>query len=225
MPGRLAQIARAADDAGFPAFRVMDHFFQIGMVGPPENDMLECYATLGYLAASTARVMLGALVTGVIYRYPGILVKAVTTLDVLSGGRAYFGIGPPGMNRKRRDWARPFPRSPRALNCSRRHYRSRNKCGRPMTGLTMASTTASSEPCATRNRCRAPTHRFWSRVAAKRKRCAWWRNTLMPAICMDPLQRLTPNWRFCGATATPSGATMRRSKKPRWAPRICSRER
>jgi F420-dependent oxidoreductase-like protein len=93
MGAKLAEIARTADDAGFYSLWVMDHFFQIDMAGPPENDMLECYTALGYLAAHTSRVMLGALVTGVVYRYPGILVKAMTTLDVLCGGRAYFGIG------------------------------------------------------------------------------------------------------------------------------------
>jgi alkanesulfonate monooxygenase SsuD/methylene tetrahydromethanopterin reductase-like flavin-dependent oxidoreductase (luciferase family) len=86
---RLAQIGRAADDAGFYSLWVMDHFFQIGMVGPPEEPMLEGYSALSFLAAATKRAMLGTLVTGVIYRHPGLLVKTVTTLDVLSGGRAY----------------------------------------------------------------------------------------------------------------------------------------
>ncbi len=89
----LGEIARAADDAGFYSLWVMDHFFQIGLIGPPEMDMLEAYSTLGYLAAVTDKVKLGTMVTGVPYRYPGLLVKAVTTLDVLSGGRAYLGIG------------------------------------------------------------------------------------------------------------------------------------
>jgi F420-dependent oxidoreductase-like protein len=109
MPGKLAQIARAAEDAGFHSLWVMDHFFQIGVVGPPENDMLECYTTLGHLAASTTRVKLGALVTGVIYRYPGILVKAVTTLDVLSGGRSYFGIGAAWNEQEAKGLGAPFP--------------------------------------------------------------------------------------------------------------------
>jgi F420-dependent oxidoreductase-like protein len=109
MPGRLAQIARSAEDAGFYSLWVMDHFFQIGMVGPPENDMLECYTTLGHLAASTTRVRLGALVTGVVYRYPGILVKAVTTLDVLSGGRTYFGIGAAWNEQEAKGLGAPFP--------------------------------------------------------------------------------------------------------------------
>jgi F420-dependent oxidoreductase-like protein len=89
----LATIARTADEAGFEFISVMDHFFQIGAVGPPENDMLEAYTTLGYLAACTSRAKLIALVTGAIYRYPGILAKIISTLDVLSGGRAWLGIG------------------------------------------------------------------------------------------------------------------------------------
>src|SRR5580698_2241088 len=90
---RLAAVARAADDAGFDSIGVMDHFFQISMVGPPDHDMLEAYTTLGYLAACTSRARLLTLVTGVIYRHPGLLAKMVTTLDVLSGGRAWLGIG------------------------------------------------------------------------------------------------------------------------------------
>jgi F420-dependent oxidoreductase-like protein len=89
----LARIAQAAEEAGFSSLWVMDHFFQIEMIGRPEEPMLEAYSTLNFLAAVTKRIRLGALVTGVIYRYPGILVKTVTTLDVLSGGRAYFGVG------------------------------------------------------------------------------------------------------------------------------------
>jgi F420-dependent oxidoreductase-like protein len=89
----LATVARTADDAGFEFIAVMDHFFQIGVIGPPENDMLEAYTTLGYLAACTSRARLLTLVTGTVYRNPGILAKIVTTLDVLSGGRAWLGIG------------------------------------------------------------------------------------------------------------------------------------
>src|SRR5579864_4248063 len=71
----------------------MDHFFQIGVLGPPEREMLESYSTLGYLAACTSRTKLLTLVTGTVYRHPGVLAKAVTTLDVPSGGRAWLGIG------------------------------------------------------------------------------------------------------------------------------------
>jgi F420-dependent oxidoreductase-like protein len=89
----LATVARTADDVGFDFIAVMDHFFQIGVIGPPEDEMLEAYTTLGYLAAGTSRAKLLTLVTGAVYRYPGILAKTVTTLDVLSGGRAWLGIG------------------------------------------------------------------------------------------------------------------------------------
>src|SRR5262245_20906660 len=89
----LARVARTADDAGFDRLAVMDHVFQISVVGPPENDMLEAYTTLGFLAAHTSRVQLLTLVTGAVYRSPGLLAKIVTTLDVLSGGRAELGIG------------------------------------------------------------------------------------------------------------------------------------
>jgi F420-dependent oxidoreductase-like protein len=91
---KLSEIAHTADEAGFASLWVMDHFFQIGhWLGPAENEMLEGYSTLSYLAGFTKRVKLGTLVTGVVYRHPGILIKTVTTLDVLSGGRAYLGIG------------------------------------------------------------------------------------------------------------------------------------
>lgn len=90
---RVDRIVRAADQSGLDSVFVMDHLFQIGSNGPPENDMLEAYAALGYIAARTERIRFGALVTAVSYRDPGLLVKSVTTLDVLSGGRAWLGIG------------------------------------------------------------------------------------------------------------------------------------
>ena len=93
MASDLARIARTADDAGFDAVSVMDHLFQISMVGPAENDMLEAYTTLGFLAANTTRARLFTLVTGVTYRDPGLLAKIISTLDVLSEGRAWLGIG------------------------------------------------------------------------------------------------------------------------------------
>ena len=89
----LARIATAADDAGFDSIWVMDHYFQIPMVGAVELEMLEAYTTLGFIAGHTRRATLGAMVTGVTYRHPGILIKQVSTLDVLSGGRAWLGIG------------------------------------------------------------------------------------------------------------------------------------
>lgn len=102
-------IVRTADDGGFYSLWVMDHFFQIQGVGPAENEMLEGYSALSFAAAVTSRVKLGTMVTGVIYRYPGILVKTVTTLDVLSGGRAYLGIGAAWFEREALGLGVPYP--------------------------------------------------------------------------------------------------------------------
>jgi F420-dependent oxidoreductase-like protein len=91
--GKLGEIAKRAEDAGVDRISVMDHVWQISPLGPPEHEMLEAYTALGWLAARTERVKLLAMVTAVVYREPGLLAKAVTTLDVLSGGRAILGIG------------------------------------------------------------------------------------------------------------------------------------
>jgi F420-dependent oxidoreductase-like protein len=106
---KLAEVGRTADEAGFASIWVMDHFFQIQYVGPAEDPMLEGYSALSYLAGVTQRARLGTLVTGVIYRYPGILLKTVTTLDVISGGRANLGIGAGWYEREARGLGVPFP--------------------------------------------------------------------------------------------------------------------
>jgi F420-dependent oxidoreductase-like protein len=105
----LRRIAVDAEQAGMASFWVMDHFFQIGMVGPPEHEMLEGYIALSNVAAVTQRIMLGTMVTGVTYRHPGLLVKTVTTLDVLSGGRAYLGIGAAWNEEEHNGLGVPFP--------------------------------------------------------------------------------------------------------------------
>jgi F420-dependent oxidoreductase-like protein len=105
----LAAVARTADGGGFDLIAVMDHFFQIRSLGPPELDMLEAYTTLGYLAAHTQRAKLLTVVTGAPYRYPAVLVKIVTTLDVLSGGRAMLGIGAAWNQDEARALGIPFP--------------------------------------------------------------------------------------------------------------------
>ena len=105
----LRRIAAVADEGGFASLWVMDHFFQIPLVGPAEREMLEGYTTLSYLAAATRRARLGTLVTGVTYRNPGVLVKTVSTLDVLSGGRAMLGIGAAWFEREHQGLGVPFP--------------------------------------------------------------------------------------------------------------------
>ena len=106
---KLAEIARTAEDAGFYSIWVMDHLFQIPMVGPAEQEMLEGYGALSYLAGVTRSVRLGTLVTGITYRHPGVLAKSVSTLDVLSGGRAYLGIGAAWFEREHEGLGIPFP--------------------------------------------------------------------------------------------------------------------
>jgi F420-dependent oxidoreductase-like protein len=105
----LANIARTADEAGFEFITVMDHFWQIGMIGPPEHEMLECYSALAFLAAHSKRANLLGMVTGNPYRYPGVLAKTVTTLDVLSGGRAWLGIGAGWNEAEAQGLGIPFP--------------------------------------------------------------------------------------------------------------------
>ncbi len=105
----LSRIAHDADEAGFDSLWVMDHFFQIRGVGRPEEPMLEGWTTLGYLAAATKTARLGLMVGGVHYRQPGLWAKAVTTLDVLSGGRAWLGIGAAWNEEESNGLGFPFP--------------------------------------------------------------------------------------------------------------------
>jgi F420-dependent oxidoreductase-like protein len=105
----FAIIAQRAERAGFFSLWVMDHFFQIPGVGPAEHEMLESYSALAFAAGRTNRIKLGTMVTGVTYRYPGLLVKTVTTLDVLSHGRAYLGIGAAWNEEEHRGLGVPFP--------------------------------------------------------------------------------------------------------------------
>ncbi|MEU0567157.1 LLM class F420-dependent oxidoreductase [Nonomuraea sp. NPDC005983] len=107
--GRFAAVARGADEAGLHSLWVMDHFFQIPNFGAVEDPMLEAYGALSYAAALTSRVTLGALVTGAVYREPGLLVKQVSTLDALSGGRAVLGIGAGWYEQEARGLGLRFP--------------------------------------------------------------------------------------------------------------------
>ena len=102
-------IAQRAERAGLYSLWVMDHFFQIGFIGPTENEMLEGWTALAFAAGHTNRIKLGTMVTGITYRYPGILVKTATTLDVLSHGRTYFGIGAAWNEEEHKGLGVPFP--------------------------------------------------------------------------------------------------------------------
>ena len=107
---QLGKIAQFADQADMGSLWVMDHFFQMGGVfGDPDAPMLESYTTLAYMAGITKQIKLGTLVTGYVYRYPGILAKTVSTLDVLSGGRAFLGIGAAWYEAEAKGLGTPFP--------------------------------------------------------------------------------------------------------------------
>jgi F420-dependent oxidoreductase-like protein len=105
----LAATARAAEEGGCSTFTLMDHWFQMEQLASAQDPMLEGYTSLGFLAGRTDRITLGLLVTGVTYRHPGLLAKIVTTLDVLSGGRAQLGIGAAWYEREHKGLGVPFP--------------------------------------------------------------------------------------------------------------------
>jgi F420-dependent oxidoreductase-like protein len=109
LAGTLAETARVAEESGASLFTLMDHWFQMEVLGGPAEPMLEGYTGLGYLAGRTERMTLGLLVTGVTYRHPGLLAKTATTLDVLSGGRALLGIGAAWYDREHHGLGVPFP--------------------------------------------------------------------------------------------------------------------
>jgi F420-dependent oxidoreductase-like protein len=106
---KLAATAQAADDAGFALLTMMDHWFQMEAFAPPQEPMLEGYTSLGFVAGKTKRITLGLMVTGVTYRHPGLLAKIVTTLDVLSEGRAMFGVGAAWYQREHEGLGVPYP--------------------------------------------------------------------------------------------------------------------
>jgi F420-dependent oxidoreductase-like protein len=106
---KLAATAQAADDAGFTLLTMMDHWFQMEGFAPPQEPMLEGYTSLGFVAGKTKRLTLGLMVTGVTYRHPGLLAKIVTTLDVLSEGRAMFGVGAAWYQREHEGLGVPYP--------------------------------------------------------------------------------------------------------------------
>jgi F420-dependent oxidoreductase-like protein len=105
----LAATARAAESGGCATFTVMDHWFQMEELATSQDPMLEGYTSLGFVAGQTSEVSLGTLVTGVTYRHPGLLAKVVTTLDILSEGRAFLGIGAAWYEREHRGLGVPFP--------------------------------------------------------------------------------------------------------------------
>jgi alkanesulfonate monooxygenase SsuD/methylene tetrahydromethanopterin reductase-like flavin-dependent oxidoreductase (luciferase family) len=179
----LSRLARRAGAAGFDSLWTMDHFFQIPITGQsPEAPLLEGYAVLAFLAAETQTIRIGTMVTCVAYRHRGVLIKAVTSIDVLSGGRVSFGVGagapfnnlPPG--RSPRDFEAcglgiPFPplaerfeRLKEVVEIALQMWRGDE---RPTRERTTSCFGHSTRP----TRCNAHTRRFSSPVAGSRRRC------------------------------------------------------
>lgn len=105
----MGAIAERAEEAGFDSIWTMDHFFQVLRLGNLTDPILEAYTTLAFIAARTSRIELGVMVTGVTHRHPGVLLKTITTLDVLSGGRAWLGLGTGWYEREHVGLGIPFP--------------------------------------------------------------------------------------------------------------------
>src|SRR3954449_2620012 len=222
----LAATGKAVDEAGIDNLSVMDHYWQMEMVGGPDLNMLEGYTTLGFLAAHTTSVELQLLVTGTTYRHPGLLAKIITTLDVLSGGRAVLGIGAAWYEQEAVGLGVPFPsmkerfeRLEETLRIVRqmwsddegpfdgRHYQLGRTLNRPH---------------------RSARPRSWSAGAVRRRRFGSWRSTPMPATS-SAIQRMlrgrSRSWRSYASTARtkapPTTVCARRSRA--WRPLILQR--
>ena len=164
---RLAAIAVVAEESGFDSLWVMDHYYQIPGVGPRTEPMFESYTTLGAVAARTRTVSLGTLVTGVTYRNPALLAKIVTTLDVISGGRAILGIGAAWNDDEHAGYGFSFPPTARAAGPARaRRSRSAGRCSPSTRRASPAATTRSTTPSTTPGPCRPAASRSSSAAPA-----------------------------------------------------------
>ena len=213
----LSATARAAEEAGCTTFTLMDHWFQMEQFATAQDPMLEGYTSLGFLAGQTQTMTLGLLVTGVTYRHPGLLAKIVTTLDVLSGGRAQLGIGAAWYEREHRGLGVPFPpvserfeRLEETLQICQQMWSDDDG---PYEGrhYQLAETICSPRPSSSRGR------RSSSVAAASGRRCAWWPGTPTPATSSPPTRRWSPTSSRCWpATARPRAATRPTSRRPSW---------
>ena len=183
----LAGVARAADEGGVTTLTMMDHYFQMEHLGGPPEPMLEGYTSLGFLAGQTSRIELGLLVTGVTYRHPGLLAKIVTTLDVLSRGRAMLGLGAAWYEREHRGLGVPYPSDQGALRAPRGDPADRaagvGRRGGAYDGAhyRLEELTLVPQPL----RAGRPADRG-RRHAASARRCGWSRSTPTPATCSPP---------------------------------------
>ena len=211
-------VARDADQCGLASLWVMDHFFQIAVVGPPELDMLEGYTTLAHAAAVTEQIELGTLVTGVTYRHPGILLKTVTTLDVLSGGRAWLGIGAAWNEEEHRGLGVPYPSTRErfrlledTLQLAHQMFADDDS---PFEGEPISLERPMNHPQPLRR-----VRRSWSAAGESSARCGWSRSTPTRATCSTSgsgRRASRTSSTSSAGTATTSGATTTRSRRPAW---------
>ncbi len=207
----FALIAERAERAGFYSMWVMDHFFQIPSVGPAENEMLEGWSALAFAAGHTNYIKLGTMVTGVTYRHPGVLVKTATTLDVLSHGRAYFGIGAAWNEEEHRGLGIPFPplkeRFERLEETLQIALRMWSESEEPYHGRYYTLERPLNSP--------QPVQLPHPPTLASRRRCGWWRNMAMPAISSGVwAERVSStSSRCCASTASSSVAIMTISRR------------
>ena len=228
--GMISRLGRQADEAGVDSLWVMDHFFQIRLTGlPPESPMLESYATLGVLAGQTTRIKLGTLVTSVAYRHPGVLVKTVTTLDVLSGGRMYLGVGAgapwnvppqgPGTAWEAEGLGIPFPPLADRFEMLEELLQVANQMWAATSRRMTASTTSSSARSTRPARCSARARRSSSPAAASARRCGSSRATRTPATCSTRQAASSATTSgtsstSCASTAPRPAGTTTRSRRP-----------
>ena len=213
----LATTARIAEESGVSVFTVMDHWFQMEMMATALDPMLEGYTSLGFLAGQTSTMTLGLLVTGVTYRHPGLLAKIVTTLDVLSGGRAQLGIGAAWYEREHRGLGVPFPplaeRFERLEETLQICLQMWSDDSGPYDGrhYQLAETICSPPPIS------APRPGFSSAAVVSERPSGSWPATRTPAISSPSRPpRSATSSRSWTDTATPKDATRPRSTGPSW---------
>ena len=213
----LAATARIAEQGGCAVFTLMDHWFQMEQFATAQDPMLEGYTSLGYLAGKTEQMKLGLLVTGVTYRHPGLLAKIVTTLDVLSGGRAQLGIGAAWYEREHLGLGVPFPpvcerfeRLEEALQICQQMWGDDDG---PYEGrhYQLAETICAPPPISNRDRGSSSGGRGAKDPPTRRP----------VRRCLQPLRLVRSKWptssTYSPPTATPKGGTRRRSRAPSWA--------
>ena len=217
----LAEIARTIEEAGFDRIGVADHLWQHPIMGGPEANEPECYAILAFLAASTSRIKLTGMVTGVHFRYPGVLVKTVTTLDVLSRGHAWLGIGSGHYEEEARGLGLPFPPQKErfamleeAIQITLRMWSDEH----PFEGKHYQLERPFNLPQSLTR----PHPPIWSPVMASGRPCAWSRVTQTPAACV-PARRSRSSSMLCADIARSRAGNTTRSRRPARSPSTSAR--